>query len=299
MHSFPSLPSELRQAQQDKIATVLEKRWLKVTEEKPEFKTYRQLNVEQIHKEFQEVDHFRKCLYFQDPDTSPRICQADYMVAQAILEKGLYRDIRNIAFDYNCLSPNYNASLVQYGNLRFIALQEPAPDQVNLFFKLLLNHEVGGLVRLKPEAECLERYSIRYWQENLDTSSQPCRIKVSTVGEEKTTRPVYIPYFTTENWADDADMPIEELYSMVQAVRQVVPGKEKMLAVHCASGVGRTGTFIAAILIADFLDRNPLENLSIEKLTLYLSIQRPNLVGTAAQYVLLYQFAAHYRNRAT
>ena len=51
---------------------------------------------------------------------------------------------------------------------------------------------------------------------------------------------------------------------------------------------------IAAYVLADLLDQSENEQVSIEEIVLMLSIQRPNLMGTAEQYLLLYQFVTHY-----
>jgi len=115
--------------------------------------------------------------------------------------------------------------------------------------------------------------------------------------DEKNAEAVYIPYCYTDEWTDNEGMRVEELYRLVQEVRAIyrLSDKERPIACHCASGVGRTGTFIAAFVLAELLDRSrDVSSLSIEEIVLKLSIQRPNLVGTKEQYLLIYRFADYY-----
>ncbi len=290
------LPVEILRKQQQETLTQIQLRWQKLELIKPLFEFYSVKSDKDIFDEFEKLDRLRKALWYINPDTSPRICHEDYMIDQDILEKNLFRDIRNIAFAYNSLSHNYNASTIFINQYHFIALQEPAHDQVSLFYKLLLNHHVTGLVRLKPEHEFVDNRSSKYWLEKLERHNDRLNHKISIAGDPLT-QPIFIPYIYSEKWTDDQDVEIEELHTLVKGVRNIFRVKGGPIAIHCASGVGRTGTLMAAVAIAEFLDKSELNDLSIEKMVLYLSLQRPNMVGVASQYLLLYRFAAYYKNR--
>ena len=108
---------------------------------------------------------------------------------------------------------------------------------------------------------------------------------------------IHIPYHYTDKWEDNKGVDVKELYRLVQEVRQTyaTSDKERPIACHCASGVGRTGTFIAAFVLAEIIDQSKGEVVpSIEEIVMKLSIQRPNLMGTAEQYLLLYHFVDYY-----
>ncbi len=295
---FPALPLKIRQNHKENVRIELTKRWEKVLQKKDFFAPYKKKSDEEILKEFQEIQLFRLNLWYSNPEKSPHICQEDYMVSQALLEKGYYRTLNNIAFAYNCTDSTYNASTVLIEGYHFIALQEPNEKILNLFFKFLINHQVSILVRVKPEHEFSKEHSIKYWDKRLTDAPNGTSLNIMPTQEvAKPSEPIYISYHYTNEWADDRGVDVKELYRLIQEVRQThaTSDKERPIACHCASGVGRTGTFIAAFVFAEIIDQSKGESIpSIEEIVMKLSIQRPNLMGTAEQYLLLYHFVNYY-----
>jgi protein tyrosine phosphatase len=292
---FPALPLEVRQKHKHEVKEAIEQRWGKVLQQKATFSPYQKKSDQEILEEFNELQNFRRKLWYKNPEGSPHICQEDYMAAQDLLEKGFYRHPTNIAFAYNRTDSSYNASTVLFGNYHFIAMQEPDKKILNLFFKFLINHQASILVRLKRESEFSNDNSIKYWKNRLQKNAQ--HVCLNIMPDEKNAEAVYIPYCYTDEWTDNEGMRVEELYRLVQEVQTIyrLSDKERPIACHCASGVGRTGTFIAAFVLAELLDRSrDVSSLSIEEIVLKLSIQRPNLVGTKEQYLLIYRFADYY-----
>ncbi len=57
-------------------------------------------------------------------------------------------------------------------------------------------------------------------------------------------------------------------------------------------GVGRTGTFLAALTIVDAIDKQ--SSFSIEEIVYRLSLQRVHSVCKASQYITLYRMAESY-----
>lgn len=292
-HIFPVLPVETRQKHKDQVQQEIEKRWDKVLQIKSSFSPYAKKSDQEIKKEFQALQCFRMNLWYKNPDESPRICQEDYMISQDLLEKGHYRVITNIAFVYNRTDSSYNASTILLEGYHFIALQEPNNDILNLFFKFLVNHQISVLVRVKPEQEFKKANSVKYWSGRLKKTDGYTSINVAP---EKVAD-IFIPYCYTDEWQDDKGVDVKELYRLVQEVRNIyaTSGKNTPIACHCASGVGRTGTFIAAFVLAELIDKsNGTAIPSIEEMVMKLSIQRPNLMGTSEQYLVLYKFADYY-----
>lgn len=67
------------------------------------------------------------------------------------------------------------------------------------------------------------------------------------------------------------------------------------ICVHCAAGIGRTGTFITAKMIIDEIDRNGLtDEISIQQTLLMNRSQRPGLVQNATQYKFIYEVVMQY-----
>lgn len=292
---FPVLPSEIREKHKREVQEAIKLRWEKILQQKFTFVPYKKKSDLEIFEEFSNLQSFRQRLWYKNPEGSPHICQEDYMAAQDLLEKGFYRYPTNIAFSYNRTDSSYNASTVLFGDYHFIAMQEPNEKILNLFFKFLINHQVNILVRLKKETEFSDENSIKYWNNRLEKNQQLTFLNIMPTDENS--EPVHISYCYTDEWTDEKGLDTKELYRLVQEVRTIYHAsiKKYPIACHCASGVGRTGAFIAAFILAEILDKSIDNNsLSIEEIVLKLSIQRPNLVGTKEQYLLLYRFVDYY-----
>lgn len=284
---FPTLPLEIEEEHLAQVKQDIDKRWLVLKKSKHSFVNYsKNKSDSEIKEEFYKLHSLRQNLWYKNPTSSPHISNKDYMVAQDLLAKGFYRRADNIAFAYNRTDSSYNASTILINGLHFIALQEPDKNTLNTFFKFLLNHHVSVLVRLKPKEEFINHSSIKYWEDRLTDD----KLLVSDYEALKPSISVAIPYYFTDKWVDDKAISIEELYNLIQPIREIYKDLQGPIACHCASGIGRTGTFIAAFLLTEMIDKVQASSISIEEIVLKLSLQRPNMVANAEQYIALYRF---------
>lgn len=288
---YAPLSLDFREERLRGIEDQIDRRWKKLRMQKNGyFSTYKNRNNEEIIKEFNNLDNFRRHLWYRNPEQMPYTSNPDYKFHIPLNTSNQSHKKRPVLpFNYNCADDFYSASTILLFGHHFIALREPMNETLDTFFKVLINHEVGMLVRLKPEGEYKEKGSLNYWEDKMIEGTNYLKISQGTA----------IPYHYTNNWVDNKGIDLDELYELVQSVRTIYREAERdgPIACHCAAGVGRTGTFIAAYVLAEMLDFLHIKDISIESLVLKLSIQRPEMVYNEEQYLLLYRFADYYMDQ--
>ena len=205
-------------------------------------------------------------------------------------------------FAYNLVSPRYNASLVSIHGLRFLAMEAPNEKNLTDFFQVINECAVTDLVRLTPiyEEKRKRACCIPYWEGRTDIHPKTGRPTLHISDDRE------IHYFPTDSWENHMGEDPTRVLALVKAVMSSSAAEDKMIAVHCRAGVGRTGTFIAAYALIHDIDqqlargRAP-ENIeiSIEKVVWELSLQRPFLVAHLAQYKILYELVSLYLEMET
>ncbi len=257
-------------------------------------------NQNETIEEFKRIEDWRNHSWYAEGTGELLVSRIDFMVAQDLLEKGFYRKPHLIAFQYNQADGSYNASLIALNGQRFLALEAPTAKNVNQFYKLLQNFQVTQLVRLAPEAASNEKQSFAYWQGRIkkNTKSSEQFMHVPLAGIQKT---FPIHYYFTNSWQDGKGMEPQALLNLIQSVRKNMDTENGLMACHCTNGVGRTGTFIAGLLLLQEIDRQLAAgvsidqlDISIEKIVMQLSLQRLYMVGKADQYITLYRLVDLY-----
>jgi hypothetical protein len=198
------------------------------------------------------------------------------------------------SFAYNLADPLYNASLITLHKKRFLALEAPTEENLAIFYQLLDTYQVTQLVRLTPSKSGKKECSVPYWEGKV--TMDPETGHPSLIIKDRK-----IPYFATDGWKDHQAIDPEKLLALVKGVQQSNKEGEKIIAVHCRAGVGRTGTFIAAYVLIDEIDQQlaqgiPIDQLeiSIDKVLWELSLQRPFAVNYSSYYLSLHRLINHY-----
>lgn len=211
-----------------------------------------------------------------------------YELAQHLIANDLVRAPGCVAFAYNNTIPYYNASTMCLSDQYHIACEGPRSKDIPKFFNLLKTHQVTHLVRLTDSYEGDTKKCHPYWEgcltESFDGKQQ---LNIPT---ENGTYPVRA--FDMAYWRDNQGVDPHQLLALVLQVRQELTDSNGLLLVHCSAGVGRTGTFLAALAIVDAIDRG--EPLSIEEIVYRLSLQRVHSVGKSSQYITLHRLSESY-----
>jgi protein tyrosine phosphatase len=174
-----------------------------------------------------------------------------------------------------------------------------------LKFNLLHNYNATHLVRLTPAKEGGHEKCYPYWdrRDELTLSTQEHYLNIPLESEENNPEPYKLRYVAIDTWKDHQSGDPDALLGLILQARKG-HDSSSLMAVHCHSGVARTGTFISGFLLLDEIDRHFAEkktlenlNISIEKTVMQLSLQRFYMVGKPEQYLTLYRLVDLYVNK--
>jgi protein-tyrosine phosphatase len=230
-----------------------------------------------LREEFENIQKTRKDVW-----SSP-----GYELAHYLISADLIRAPGCVSFAYNNTVPYYNASTMCLSGTWFIACEGPRSKDVPAFFKLLTSHHVTHLVRLTDAYEGETKKCHPYWEGLLTEVQGKSYLCIPQEDGVYSLRAFEMSY-----WKDHRGVEPEQLLACVLQVKQELAETGGLLVVHCSAGVGRTGTFLAALAIVEALDRN--EPFSIEEIVYRLSLQRVHSVAQTMQYVTLYRLAELY-----
>lgn len=279
-------------------------RWQSFSKDKNFSVFSNKLTDEQILAEFDKVIVTRNAVYYENPGQQPLFSTQDFERSQELLVGEFYKNPHTIAFTYNYSHPSYNSSNVTLNGHRFLALEGPQkPEHVKHFKRLLINYDVKKIVRLTKDVEAGVFKSENYWEGNSKQQENGQQLLTYILPEEQEGQPYSFTYYAIDNWEDNTGIDPKVLLDFVQQVRKDYKFGE-LIAVHCSAGVGRTGTFIAAFLILEEIDKQLKSgvrpdklNLSIEELVYKITLQRAYLVGEKSQYLTLYKVVQEYLAR--
>jgi protein tyrosine phosphatase len=300
VRTFPSLPQQQREAKFQEIQNAFEERSNLFLKGKHFHPWKLKKSKEEILEEFKQIREWRNHTWYSESTGEVLVSRSDFMIAQDLLNNDLYRRPHLIAFQYNQSDSSYNSSTIVLNGYRFLAMEAPTPKLSNAFFKLLQNHRVTQLVRLTAASEEGIEKSYPYWNNKItvDAKTQRSVINLPLAGSRKT---LPMLYYATNSWADHHGIEPKAFLKLINAVRKDADFDNGLIACHCTAGVGRTGTFIAGVLLIEEIDRQIAAgvkkdaiDLSIEKIVMQLSLQRLYMVAKAEQYVSLYRLVDSY-----
>lgn len=199
-------------------------------------------------------------------------------------------------FFYNVTKPGYNASTLFIDGNYYIAGQSPQAEELSLFLGLMREAKVTHVVRLTSDIDVADGKSIDYWHGKVTRDGDKEVFDATDKGE-----PYFVNYYAIDGWGrKDATSP-EALLNLILEVRDDLAlarsrGEEPLLLVACTGGVGRTGSFYAALAIVSAIDR-AADSFSIEEIVQNLRQQRARSVAHDNQYEMLHRLAELYLER--
>ncbi|MCJ8741888.1 hypothetical protein PDJAM_G00076020 [Pangasius djambal] len=233
---------------------------------------------------------------------------------QENVKKNRYKDI--VPFDHSRvkLSLNtskndtdyINANFIRgvWGPMEYIATQGPLPHTVLDFWRMLWEYNVQVIVMACREFEMGRKKCERYWPETMvdvfvcepftiycesEENKGDYLIRILKVTFNNSSRTLKQLHYM--NWPDhgvpDSIPPILE---MLQDMRMFQEKDDMPICIHCSAGCGRTGALCVIDYTWNLLKKQMIpEDFSIYDLVQDMRTQRPSIVQTKEQYVLVYR----------
>lgn len=296
--SLPTLPQQYLETRFHTIQQAFEQRATLFLKGRPFQRWEMNRPRKNILIEFDQLNEWRFRTWYVDPNAKTLISRMDFMVAQELLEKGLYKKPAFLAFDYNHTDGHYNASTVLLNGFKFLALESPTPQTLKHFFLLLQNHRVTQLVRLAGSTENAAELEATYWTNKLKNAQH--NETFLNIPQPYNPSPYTLHYYATDVWPENHGVAAGELLKLILKVRKNAD-QNGLIACHSTHGNGRTGTFIAGFLLLNEIDRQIATGISknavdvsVEKIVMQLSLQRSYLVRKAEQYITLHRLLDLY-----
>ncbi|MBJ7449912.1 MAG: dual specificity protein phosphatase family protein [Parachlamydiales bacterium] len=160
-----------------------------------------------------------------------------------------------------------NASPMQIGCINYIATQGPRKNTFDAFWKMIWYEKCKVIVSVTnlfegtkknhivkfdafwPEAKKAQNFgqfrveSLKEEVSDRFTSQHAQQLLIRHLKMTYENQEHNVVHLHLENWPDDGIVEAESLWELVQETD--VWRKDKPVVVHCAAGIGRTGTFIA------------------------------------------------------
>jgi protein-tyrosine phosphatase len=222
--------------------------------------------IDGIREAFDARNHFHFENYYEYH--RPESCRIAQLPEHITKNRG---NFWGYPFDHNLITsiPHYiNASPMEFSRFRYIAAQGPRSSTFSEFWQMAWAEEADLILTLTNEIEMwkgsLQMKFEKYWPEGSATNYGPfilCpiqeeivqywedgrneQIKKRVLEVQQERRKKQILHLQMENWPDGGVIHPESLVALGRWVDSLVSRPNPCIIVHCAAGVGRTGTFIA------------------------------------------------------
>ena len=206
------------------------------------------------------------------------------------------------------------------GRVSYIAAQGPVSESVEDFWRMIVQYSVQLIVMVCNLEEYGKRKCWDYWREGAELSLGVSGVLIEQVGETEdlgqdllqrflrirvpaaagqapASRPIerIVRQLHYTKWPDHgAPENADPILHLLSVMRGVQPYDRTPILAHCSAGVGRTGTIIALDYVRALLQQGLLgkTQLDLAQIVLELRRQRPAMVQTPDQYVLLHRCVA-------
>ncbi|XP_041353988.1 receptor-type tyrosine-protein phosphatase O-like [Gigantopelta aegis] len=186
----------------------------------------------------------------------------------------------------------------------YIATQGPLKNTLNDFWRMVWEHDSKVIVMLSGIQEKQKQKVFRYWPRYVGDTMEYGKIAVKmtyagqvnkyitrifTMKKGQEERQVHV-YFMP-GWEEfDANMSTETLIDVIKKIRiQINTSPQAPVIVHCSSGLGRTGTFIALDYLQQWVKTHGLDDeVSVSGFVLQMRHDRGGMVQTWLQYRLVH-----------
>ncbi|CAI4231085.1 unnamed protein product [Auanema sp. JU1783] len=241
-------------------------------------------------------------------------------VANLPVNRHKNRQISVVPFDSNRIilraipgvegSDYVNASWVDGYRERgaYIATQAPMEQTIFDFWRMIWEHECAIVVMLAGNIELNRGDCIEYWP--LENGTQVGNLVVEPLAEYNMPQYVMrefrlsdiqsglsrtVRHFQFTDWPEQGPPKSAEMFiDFIQQVHRTKAqfGADGPIAVHCISGAGRTGVFVALSIL---LDRMRLEHvIDVFTTVKLLRTERQSMVRDKEQYEFLYQASLEF-----
>ena len=234
---------------------------------------------EVLRTKFEQMNRDRWRVYFTNPDDYGRpgahgTYKPEYRTPENF-QVWRSRYPYPMAFAYNLANPNFNASIIKTLGCTFLAVEAPSDLNKEGFYELIGENKLGCLVKLNSPDEYPQETYFPYWH-----GWSSCNLFLY-------------------NWPHRRGADPATLLQLVKSVQVSKP--QGIIGVSCRAGAGRSGTFIAAYMIVNEIDRQlkrgvQRENVQvdIDRIIWEISVQRPFAITHNEQYITLYRLVDLY-----
>ncbi|XP_065828956.1 tyrosine-protein phosphatase non-receptor type 12-like [Oscarella lobularis] len=191
------------------------------------------------------------------------------------------------------------------GEIAYVASQGPLPATVADFWRMIWCLRIEIVVMVCREVELGKHKCKRYWAEPGEaleyggmtiTEGAPSEsiskdFVIRTLKADYDGDVLLVKQFHYNAWPDHG-VPdtVEPVLKMIEMIRNVQPGNEPPLVVHCSAGCGRTGTVCAIDYAWNLIKSGTVpKDFNLYKMITEMRQQRMAIVQTKDQYVMVYK----------